>query len=198
MAQTMSGQAAAGEERGGGTAVQDKAQEAVEQARGQAQRVAEQASEHARRQVDERSTQAGERLRSQADDLRTIGQELRNQGKDGPARLADQVAERTERVGTWLRESDGDRILHDAEDFGRRNPWAVVAGGAIVGFMASRFLKASSGNRYALRRADGGDGRVASDARFQTPRRTTAAELDPHAPLGPGRAGTDGGGAVAP
>jgi hypothetical protein len=122
--------------------------EVREQAADQARRATGKAREQIRAQVDERSTQAGEQVSRQADDVRTVGEELRTQGKDGPARIADQVAERTERVGTWLRESDGDRILSDVEDFGRRNPWAVAAGGVAIGFVASRLLKASSSRRY--------------------------------------------------
>jgi len=34
------------------------------------------------------------------------------------------------------------------EDFGRRQPLAVVAIGLVAGFAASRFLKASSSSRY--------------------------------------------------
>ena len=73
---------------------------------------------------------------------------MREQGKDKPAQYAEQAADRAERLGDYLHESDGDRILHDVEDFGRRNPWAVVAGGIALGFAASRLLKASSGERY--------------------------------------------------
>ena len=39
-------------------------------------------------------------------------------------------------------------MLHDLETFGRRRPWSMVAAGVAVGFAASRFLKASSRNRY--------------------------------------------------
>jgi hypothetical protein len=58
------------------------------------------------------------------------------------------VADRVERAGGWLRDSDGDAILRDVEDFGRRNPLAVAAGGLAVGFALSRLLKASSRDRY--------------------------------------------------
>ena len=122
--------------------------EVREQAADRARRATGKAREQMRAQVDQRSTQAGEGVSRQAADIRSVGEELRNQGKDGPARIADQVAERTERVGTWLTESDGDRILSDVEDFGRRNPWAIAAGGAALGFVASRLLKASSSRRY--------------------------------------------------
>ena len=74
--------------------------------------------------------------------------DLREQGQEPHAKAAEKVAEHAERVGGYLTESDADRILHDAEDFGRRQPLAVVAAGAALGFAASRFLKASSRNRY--------------------------------------------------
>jgi ElaB/YqjD/DUF883 family membrane-anchored ribosome-binding protein len=122
--------------------------EVREQAADQARRAGDKAREQIRTQVDQRSTQVGEQVSRQGGDMRAVGEELRNQGKDGPARVADQVAERTERIGTWLKESDGDRILREVEDFGRRNPWAIAAGGAAIGFMASRMLKASSSRRY--------------------------------------------------
>jgi ElaB/YqjD/DUF883 family membrane-anchored ribosome-binding protein len=127
------------------------AEQAKEKAREQAQQAAGQAKGALRTQVDQRSTEAGRRASSMASDVRTISQQLREQGKDQPAQLADKAAERAERVGNYLQQSDGERILQDVEDFGRRQPWAVIAGGAAVGFLASRFLKASSTNRYEQR-----------------------------------------------
>ncbi len=128
------------------------AQETVQQAAGQAQEKAQEAGAKAqdilREQVDQRSTQAGEKVSGTAGDLRSVGEELRNQGKETPAKLADQAAERTEQLGSYLSESDTDRLLSDLEEFGRRRPWAVLAGGVVVGIAAARFLKASSQSRY--------------------------------------------------
>lgn len=118
------------------------------QAGEQAHKAADQARERARGMVDERSTQAGERISTQASDIRTVAEQLREQGKDQPAKVADQAADRIEKVGSYLTESDGDRILRDVERMARENPWAVVAGGIALGFAASRFLKASSRERY--------------------------------------------------
>jgi hypothetical protein len=120
-----------------GTQAKDKAQQAAGQAKGRV-----------REQVDQRSTQAGEQVASTARDVRAVSEELRKQGKDKPAQLADQAAERAERLGSYLKESDADRILSDIEDFGRKQPWAIVAGGLALGFLGSRFLKASSRQRY--------------------------------------------------
>src|SRR3954451_5473047 len=130
---------------------QQKAQEAAGQAKEQAQQAAGKAQDRARQVVDERSTQVGRQVSSQAGDLRSVGEQLRSQGKDQPAKVADQAADRVERPGGYLERSDADAILSDAEDFARQNPWAVVAGGLVLGFAASRFLKASSSQRYSAR-----------------------------------------------
>jgi hypothetical protein len=109
---------------------------------------AEQAKDQLRSQVDQRSQQAGEKVATAADDMRSVGEQLRAQGKEGPAKLADRTADRAEKLGGYLTRSDADRILADVEDLARRQPWAVVGGGLLVGFAASRFLKSSSGQRY--------------------------------------------------
>ena len=132
-------------------AAQEKASQVADQAREKAGEAKQQASGKVREQVDQRSTQAGEQVTTTASDLRTVGETLREQGKDTPAKLAEQAAERTEKVGSYLIESDADKILGDVEDFARKQPWAVVAGGLVLGFAASRFLKASSSQRYSAR-----------------------------------------------
>jgi len=128
--------------------VQDKAQQAAGQVQEKAQEAAGQAKGQLRQQVDQRSTQAGEQVTTVAQDVRSVSSTLREQGKDRPAQWADQIAERVERFGDYLKNADGDRILNDVENFGRRQPWGVVGAGALVGFLASRFLKASSSRRY--------------------------------------------------
>jgi gas vesicle protein len=130
----------------GGTA--QAAQQVADQAQQQAQQAADQVRSQVRAQVDQRSTQVGEQVSGHAGDLRSVGEQLREQGKDGPARLADEAADRAERLGRYLAQSDGDTLLSDLEDAARSNPWAVAFGGLALGFAASRLLKASSGERY--------------------------------------------------
>jgi hypothetical protein len=133
------------------TDVREQAQDKAQQAQEKAQQVASKAGDQARAQVDQRSTEVGQRVGSTADDIRTVGQQLREQGKEQPAKLAEQAAGHVERVGSWLRESDSDKLLSDVEDFGRRQPWAFALGGLALGIAASRFLKASSNQRYQQR-----------------------------------------------
>ena len=126
----------------------DHAKEKAQAAAGQAK---DKAGSQLRSQVDQRSTEAGHRVGGIASDVRAVSDSLREQGKDQPAKLAEQAADRAERLGGYLKESDADRILGDVEDFGRRQPWAVIAGGVALGLVASRFLKASSVDRYEKR-----------------------------------------------
>jgi ElaB/YqjD/DUF883 family membrane-anchored ribosome-binding protein len=127
----------------------DKAQEVAGQARDKAQQVAGQARAQLRDQIEQRSSQAAEQINQQASDLRTVSQSLREQGKDGPARAADRLAGYAERVGGYLDGKSADQLLHDAEDLGRKRPWAAAGAGAALGLAASRLLKASSRERYA-------------------------------------------------
>ena len=146
---------------------QDKAREVAGQAQEKAQEAAGQARGMVQGQLDQRSTQAGEQVQATAGDIRTVADQLREQGKDQPARLAEQAAERTEQVGSYFKDSDADRLISDVEDFGRRQPWAMALGGLALGFAASRVLKASSEDRYrqSQRRVSGdmSDGAWSSD-----------------------------------
>jgi hypothetical protein len=138
---------------------QDKARGAMGQARG---RISD--------QVDQRSTQAGERIAGTASDVRSIADELRNQGKDAPATIAEQVANQADRVGDYLKGASGDRILRDVEDFARRQPMLVAAAGLALGFAASRVMKASSSRRYesGYHSYDGGYDRTYATSPYDT------------------------------
>jgi hypothetical protein len=133
---------------GAAEAAQDKAKEVASQAQDKAREAAGEARGRVRDQVDQRSTQLGEQVGSGASDARSVAEQLRNQGQQTPARYLEQAADRAERFGGYLRDSDGDRLLNDVEDFARRNTWAVALGGIALGFAASRLLKASSSDRY--------------------------------------------------
>lgn len=129
--------------------VREKVQEGVSQAQDLAKEAKGQAGSRLRDQIDSRSTQMGEQTSSVAQAVRRTGKQLREEdGNDLPARVLEGGAERLERLGGYLTQSNADRILQDIEDFGRRQPWLVALGGAVIGLAASRLLKASSQGRY--------------------------------------------------
>jgi hypothetical protein len=133
---------------------QAKAQQAAGQAQEKAQAAAGQAQAKLREQLKQRSSQLGEQFHQQASDLRSVSEALRDQGKDRPAQAADRLAGYAEEAGSYLRESNADSMLRDAEDFGRRKPGVVAGGALVLGFVASRFLKASSSRRYSARQTE--------------------------------------------
>ena len=121
--------------------VKDQIQDVTEQAKGKTR-------EQLRSQINERSTQAGDQLVSTAQAMRRTSDQLRQEGNEKIAEVVESLVTRGERLGGYLRDADGDRILRDVESFGRRQPWLMVGGSAVLGFFASRFMKASSSGRY--------------------------------------------------
>ena len=121
--------------------VKEQVQDAAAQAKGQTR-------EQLRGQINSRSTQVGEQLSSTAQAVRRAGAQRREEGKEGPAKIVEGLAERGERLGSYLTRADGDQLLRDVEDLGRKQPWLFVGASAVVGFLASRFMKASSRSRY--------------------------------------------------
>ena len=109
-----------------------------------AKRAAAGASDRIRTELNARSTDAGDRLAQVAGDLGAVADGLAERGSAQPAKLAAEAAQQSRRLGTYLKQSDADRLLADAEDLMRRQPAAVAAGAALAGFVAARFLKASA------------------------------------------------------
>jgi ElaB/YqjD/DUF883 family membrane-anchored ribosome-binding protein len=106
------------------------------------------AGDRLREQVDERSSRAGEQVGAMSKALRSGGEQLRGEGQETPAKVMDGAADRVERLGSYLRDSDSDSIVADVEGWARSKPWMAAAVGALIGFAASRILKASSSRRY--------------------------------------------------
>ena len=77
-----------------------------------------------REQVDQRSTEAGEQVTAVSKALRSSREQLRSEGNETPAKLIDGAAQQVDRIGSYLRDSDSNRILCDAES------WRAAAPGS--------------------------------------------------------------------
>src|ERR1700738_4384259 len=117
--------------------VQEKAQQAKEQG----QQATGLDQDKIREQDDIGSTEDAHQVDSVVQAMRTASEQLRGKGNELPAKVAEQLAQRAEQVGSYLRESDADRILGDLEDFGRRQPWALAAVGLALGVAGARLLQ---------------------------------------------------------
>lgn len=142
---------------GAGSAVGD--QSATEQAKEKVAEAAGQAQDTVRGavgdQVDQRSDQAAEKVESVADDVRAVSESLEDRGQDAAARIVEQGADYAQQLSDYLRRSGSDQILGDVESFARRQPWAVAAGGLLIGFAASRVLRASAASSTSGSRETG-------------------------------------------
>lgn len=99
-------------------------------------------------QIDQRSTVVGNSAIDHAQSIREIGDQLRVKGQDPAANLADTIASKLEQAGFYLSESDGERIVADAEALARRQPLLTLAAGVAAGVLAARVLKAGASKRY--------------------------------------------------
>lgn len=137
----------------------DEAKELVssaqEQVSAKAHALGGEANLKVREQLDQRSTQAGEQVQSIGKALGSGARQLRGEGKDTPAKLVEEVARRADELGGYLQSAQADRILDDVEGFARRRPWVTAGAGVLAGFLASRFLKASSDRRHMGAQANG-------------------------------------------
>jgi ElaB/YqjD/DUF883 family membrane-anchored ribosome-binding protein len=145
---------------GAAAEVKDKGEELVsaahEQITAKAHELGGEANFQIREQLDQRSTHAGEQLQSSGKTLQSGANQLRSEGKDVPARVVAEVARRADDVGGYLQSAEADRILGDIEGFARRRPWLTAGVGALAGFLASRFVKASGNRRYERAHGNGG------------------------------------------
>lgn len=105
--------------------------------------IAEQAQETATSQLSSQKERAASTLSTLAGTLRESGQNLR-QDQPQIASLTDQAAERVEGISEYIREHDVRELVGEIESFARREPAIFLGAAFAVGFLAARFLKASS------------------------------------------------------
>jgi ElaB/YqjD/DUF883 family membrane-anchored ribosome-binding protein len=124
------------------------ARQTAETARAEIGGLTERAGQRMRETVDQRSGEVASQMTSAAGAVRQAGTQLREQGSGTAANVVEAVADRAERLGSYMQVADADRMLHDVESFARNRPWLVAGAAAAAGFLASRLLKASSRRRY--------------------------------------------------
>ena len=149
----------------------------TEQAKWQPQRVMKQTKQKASEALGQAGSQIKSRLESQKEvtvggldtvalAVRQTGQHLRRQEQDALGGHADGAAEMVENLSGYLRRTDVDQFVVEAEIFARRRPALFLGGVFALGFLAARFLK-SSGQNDSM--AEGANGGAIIDAPAQQP-----------------------------
>ncbi len=126
----------------------------TEQAKRQTHQVVKQTKQKASEALNQAGSQIKSRLEGQKEvavsgletvalAVRQTGQNLRRQEQDALGGHADGAAEIVENLSGYLRRTDLDEFVVEAEIFARRRPALFLGGVFALGFLAARFLKSS-------------------------------------------------------
>jgi len=113
-----------------------------------------QARDEVRRQADDRSAQAATGLRSLADQVGAL-KEGRTEEAGNLAGYLDEAQAKVSSFAARVEEGGAQGVLDDLTSLARRRPGVFLAGAAVAGFAAGRFLRAA-------RSDDGGQSSVAA------------------------------------
>lgn len=116
----------------------------AQQARQQAGELANRGNEQVKSQLANQKHVAAQRMMPVQTALRETAQQLRKQGQGNVGQYADRAAEQVERFSGYLRETEVEEITDEVRGFARRRPAVFLGGAAVLGFLATRFLKSSS------------------------------------------------------
>lgn len=125
-----------------------KARETGEQIRHEAQRLTDEAKAQGSAMLRDQQHVFAAQIGSLAEALHQTAEHLAAQEKSGLAHYTDQAAAGLERFSHSLRDRDFNTVVSQVEDFARRQPVAFIGGAALLGFLASRFLKSSAERRH--------------------------------------------------
>jgi hypothetical protein len=102
------------------------------------------AKETARAKLGDQQRSAASGLSDFAGALRKAAHEVGRDKEASAGHYAELAADGLERVAGTLRSKELNAMVHDVESFARRQPVAFIGAAIAVGFLAVRFLKASS------------------------------------------------------
>ena len=177
----------ANEQARGATDFATQTNEGAGEVKGRAREVVQEAKERAGERIESRITdsksRAAQTLSGVASTLLSSSQQLRDQNHAGASRAIERAAEGVERFASYLQETDVDEVVDQVQDFARRQPAAFIGGAFALGFIASRFIKATSpeGRPRQLSTSDYGRG---YDTSYQTTRSYAATDGRTGSPAG--------------
>lgn len=117
----------------------DQAKEVTAEARKQAKDLLDQGLGQVRGQASNGQHRAAGQLRSLADELREMSDKADQSGMAGD--LVRQVADKAQRVSSWLEDREPGDVLDEVHSFARRRPGMFLLGAAVAGVVTGRLTK---------------------------------------------------------
>lgn len=105
--------------------------------------LADQAGRTAEMQASNAMTKAGESLEQVARAIRDAAEGLRGERPE-IAGFADTAAQRVDEASTYLRDHDAREVIDSVQEYARRQPAVVIAGGLAAGLLIGRFLRSGT------------------------------------------------------
>lgn len=133
-----------------GTGLPESMEQTREKATMKTGQVMGDAKHRARSLLDNQKGRAAERLEGVAHTIRELSNQMRERHQDSVAQYAERAADQTEYLSIYIRDTDIDEFVDDAQDMARRQPGVFLGGAFALGFLMARFLK-SSGQRGGVR-----------------------------------------------
>jgi hypothetical protein len=131
-----------------GDLIKEQVSQTTQRAANQAQQVAGQVTETAKSQAQ---SMLASQKQTVADDLshmskalHSTSDQLQSQNLAPVAGVVETAAQRIDDVSGYLRNTDLDQMLQDAENIARRNQMLFLGGTFALGLLAARFLKSSA------------------------------------------------------
>lgn len=125
-------------------AIKSDAQKAYSEAQDRARNMADDAKNQARSFVEEKKGEAAGQVHELAESLRESASNFEEHGQASLASVATEFADTIENFSDRMRAKELSDVLHDVEEFARERPVVFVGIAATIGFVMSRFAKASA------------------------------------------------------
>lgn len=124
--------------------VREKASEVFNEAKHEAKPMVDEASRQAQSALTGQKEAAVGQLSGLAKALRQSSDQLRDQDQGMFASYSQQVADQIDHMSGYLHDRDLKDLMHDAENFARRQPELFIGGAFTLGLLAARFFKSST------------------------------------------------------
>jgi CRP-like cAMP-binding protein len=121
-----------------------KVQEIGERIQHEAQRLTQQAKDQGQAMFQEQKFAMAELVSGLASALHNTAEHLKTQDQKAMAQYTQQAADGLQRFSQTLKDRDLSSLMGQVENFARHQPGAFIGSAALLGFMASRFLKSSA------------------------------------------------------
>ena len=118
-------------------------EDARERARHAASDAQRKISDELRTRVDSTRSKAADALGSVAQALTGSVQQLRTENQAVPSEYVERAGNQIRRASDYLRNTNTDDLVRNAESFARRQPAVFLGGAFVLGFLAARLVKSS-------------------------------------------------------